>query len=190
MAFYAIVVYLHIVAALGLFAALGLEWAGLRNLRRATTTGQARTWTGLLGAVRRVAGPAMLAILATGIYLMAAQWGGQGWIGAGVAGLVLLGALGGGLSGRRLGALARDLPAEEGGLPTPLRARLRDPALLVSLWVRTALALGVVFVMSTKPAAAQAVTALGVALVLGITAGLATVGRQRRPLVERTPETS
>ena len=42
MSLYAIAVFLHIVGALGLFAALGLEWASLLNLRRATAAGQAR----------------------------------------------------------------------------------------------------------------------------------------------------
>src|SRR5213596_901663 len=53
MSVYAIAVFLHIVGALGLFAALGLEWASLYNLRRVTTAGQVREWAKLLSADRK-----------------------------------------------------------------------------------------------------------------------------------------
>ena len=76
MSVYAIVVFLHIVGALGLFAALGLEWASLYNLRRVATAGQVREWAKLLSALRLVGGPSALTILVTGIYLMATRWGG------------------------------------------------------------------------------------------------------------------
>jgi len=39
--------------------------------------------------------------------------------------------------------------------------------LVLSAWLRTALGLGVVYVMAIKPGAAGALTAMGVALVLG-----------------------
>src|ERR1051325_8515153 len=112
MSLYAIAVFLHIVGALGLFAALGLEWASLLNLRRATAAGQAqegapppppppppaagqaKEWARLLASLRTVAGPAALTILVTGIYLTATRWGGQGWIGVGLGGVVLIAVLG------------------------------------------------------------------------------------------------
>src|SRR5205814_115690 len=98
MSVYAIAVFLHIVGALGLFAALALEWASLYNLRRVPTAGQAREWAKLLSALRFVGGPSALTILVTGIYMAATRWGGQGWIGAGLGGLVLIAVLGGAVS--------------------------------------------------------------------------------------------
>src|SRR5213593_2186165 len=176
MSLYALAVFLHIVGALGLFAALGLEWAGLLNLRRAGSAGQAQEWARLLASVRKVAGPAVLTILVTGIYLMATRWGGQGWIGVGFGGLVLIALLGATLTGRRTGAIVRAATSD----PASLGDRVRDPVLIVSAWLRTALALGVVFIMTTKPAAAGAVTALGVAVVLGLAAGFPAWTRGRR----------
>src|SRR6266480_3750733 len=114
MSVYAIVVFLHIVGALGLFAALGLEWASLYNLRRVATAGQAREWAKLLSALRLVGGASALTILVTGIYLMATRWGGQGWIGAGLGGLVLIAVLGATLTGRRAGAIVRAVAADAG----------------------------------------------------------------------------
>src|SRR5881628_1236049 len=177
MSLYALAVFLHIVGALGLFAALGLEWAGLLNLRRAGSAGQAQEWARLLASVRKVAGPAVLTILVTGIYMMATRWGGQGWIGVGLGGLVLIAALGGALTGRRSAAIARSAAGEAAAISVSLRQQLHDPVLLLSVWLRTALGLGVVFVMSLKPDAAGALTAMGVALVLGLAAGFP----RRRP---------
>jgi len=177
MSVYAIAVFLHIVGALGLFAALGLEWASLYNLRRVTTAAQAREWAKLLSALRFVGSPSFLIILVTGIYMMATRWGGQGWIGVGLGGLVLIAALGGALTGRRSAAIARSAAGEAAAISVSLRQQLHDPVLLLSVWLRTALGLGVVFVMSLKPDAAGALTAMGVALVLGLAAGFP----RRRP---------
>lgn len=189
MSVYAIAVFLHIVGALGPFAALALEWASLSNLRRASTLDQLREWTRLLGVLRRLGGPAALTILITGIYLTATRWGQQAWIVAGLGGLVLLAALGGALSGRRFGAIARAVPALGGPIPADLARRLHDPVLVLSAWVRTALALGVVFVMSAKPNTAGALTALGAALVLGLAVGMpAGGGHQPAPAASRRAE--
>ena len=180
MSLYAIVVFLHIVGALGLFAALALEWASILSLRRATIADHAREWARLLASLRLVGGPAVLTILVTGIYMMATRWGGQGWIGVGFGGLVLVAVLGGILTGRRAGPLLRAVGSEDGPISAALGDRLRDPILMVSLYLRTALALGIVFVMSVKPDTAGALTAMGVALVLGLATGFPTWSRGRR----------
>jgi hypothetical protein len=191
MSLYSIVVFLHIVGALGLFAALGLEWAGIHNLRRVASTGQAREWIRLLGTLRFVGGPSALTLLVTGVYLSATQWGGRAWIGLGLAGLVLIAALGGGLTGRRVGAIARALPAMDGPIPADLGRLLNDPVLILSAWLRTALALGIVFIMSSKPGGAGALTVMGGALVVGLVAGfLAVSGRRRSILMESHPSES
>lgn len=181
---YVIAVFLHIVGALGLFAALGLEWASLYHLRRVATLDLAREWAKLLSALRFVGGPAAVTLLVTGIYLSATRWGHQGWIGLSLVGLLLIAVLSVTLTARRAGALVRALASEGGSDSVALGARLRDPVLLVSAWLRTALALGVVFIMVTKPSGADALTAMGVALVLGLAAG-SSAWRRRGGLTER-----
>jgi hypothetical protein len=167
---YSISLFLHIVGALGLCAALGLEWAGLYNLRRATEAGQVREWVRLLASPRFVGGPAALIILVTGVHMSATRWGPQGWVVVGLAGMALIAVLGAAISGRRAGAIARALPAEDGSISTALGRRLHDPVLALSLRLRTALLLGIVFVMSTQPSTAGALAAMGVALVVGLAA--------------------
>ena len=101
MSVYSMSLFLHIVGALALFAAFGLEWASLYGLHRATVTGQVREWARLLGAPRFVGGPAALTILITGIYLSATRWGAEGWIVVALAAMVVIAVLGAALTGRR-----------------------------------------------------------------------------------------
>lgn len=172
MSVYSISLFLHIVGALGLFAVLGLEWAGLHNLRRATEAAQAREWVRLLAVPRVVGGPVALLILVPGIYMSTTRWGLRGWVVAGLAGMVVIAVLGAAVSGRRAGAIARALRAEDGPISTTLRRRLHDPVLALSLWVRTALLVGIVFVMSTQPSGAGALAAMGVAVLVGLAVAL------------------
>jgi len=178
---YSISLFLHVVGALGLSVALGLEWAGLHQLRRATDAGQVREWARLLGAPRVVGGPAALGILVTGIHMSAARWGPQGWIVVALAGMVVIAVLGAAVSGRRAGGIARALPAENGPISTSLRRLLLDPVLAMSLWVRTALFIGIVFVMTVEPNTAGALAAMAVAVVAGLAAAIPAQRGGRRP---------
>jgi hypothetical protein len=128
MSMYSIAVFLHIMGALGIFAAIGLDWAGLSNLRRATDTAQVREWVRLLAAPRTVGGPAALLVLVSGIYMSATRWGPQGWILVALGGMVVTAALGGAIGGRRIPAIIRALPAESGPVSIMLRGHLDDPA--------------------------------------------------------------
>lgn len=180
MSLYSVAVFLHVAGALGLFAALGLEWAGIRNLRVSVTTSQAREWLKLLLGLRLVERPAVLALLVTGVYLIGATGGGRPWIGLGLAGLIVIAALGELLTGRRLRRVGLRTLAEDGPVTPAFARQLTDPLLTLSACVRTALALGIVFIMSTKPDRAGAVAALMIALVLGFAAGLPPFVRRPR----------
>ena len=49
-----IALLLHIVGALGLFVAMGLEWTGLRQIRSALLPQQAYIWMGILKSTIKV----------------------------------------------------------------------------------------------------------------------------------------
>ncbi|HEU4698551.1 MAG TPA: hypothetical protein VFS40_05190 [Gemmatimonadales bacterium] len=177
MTFYQITLFLHVSAALGMFAALGIEWAAAAPLRRAASAEEARPWLRLLRAPGRLGGPAALLLLATGMYMTRTTWGRQAWIGLALLGLVLLAVLAAGVTGRRLAALARALHSGAPAAGAPL-GRLEDPALVVSLRLRTTLALGIVFLMTSKPAAGLALAAMGTALALGLAWSALALGRR------------
>jgi hypothetical protein len=98
---------------------------------------------------------------------------GNGWIVAGLVGVAVLFVLGGSVVGGRSRALARELSAAADG---PLAERTvslmrRHPAAVAS-WMNTGLAIGIVFVMTTKLALAGSLAALATAAGLGALLGL------------------
>lgn len=172
MSLYSIAVFLHVVGALGLFAGIGVEQVSLFNLRRASVTTQARDWLRVLGGLRRIDAPSGLAILVTGFYMMLTRWGHQAWIGLAILGMVAMAILSVGITARRAGVIKTTLGDGDGPISSGLRARLQDRALHATASFRAAIALGIVFNMTVKPATAGAVAAVGVALMLG---GIAAV---------------
>jgi hypothetical protein len=114
MTLYSIALFLHVVGALGLFIAIGLEWTGLSAWRRAASTDQVREWLPVLGSLRKIGGAAALTLVVSGVYLMATAWRGTAWPGIGLAALVLIAVLGALLTGRRVGPIARDLSSAQG----------------------------------------------------------------------------
>ena len=177
MSMYSVLVFLHIVGALGLFASIAVELASLAGLRRATTGAQVREWMGVIRGLGRVHGPAGLLILATGFYFVATRWGHQAWIGLAIVGMVVMAILGAGVTGRRMRAIGLELSAATGPIPVGVRRRLDDPVLRMSVALRAAIGLGIVFNMAVKPAAGGALAALGVAVVVGVL--VAMKGRAR-----------
>lgn len=180
MTIYTAALFLHVMGALGLFVALGLEVTGLHHLRRAATGEEARERIRALAVLPRLYIPSMLAILLPGLYMTATVWGWRvGWTPVALVALVLLAALGAALTGTRMPALGRSTAAASGPLSPDLRQRLRDPLPWTSIQMRTAIAVGIVFLMTVKPPLEGALLTIGVAAVLGLAASVPLWGRDR-----------
>ena len=149
MSLYSFALFLHIVGALALFALLAIEGVSLRE--------------GIPAArINRVLGPiSALLILVPGLYMSATSWGWQGWILISLATWLLIAVLGA-FTGIRL-----------------MLGRLDSQVAMVSWLVRIGMSLGVVFVMTIKPAAAIAVASAVVGALVGAAASFAV--RQVRP---------
>src|SRR2546428_8552535 len=76
---YSIVLYLHIVGALLLFVAMGMEFVTVSRLRSAGTAEQVRDWLGVLGSLRVIGPGALLTILDPGLYMADTGAGWEGW---------------------------------------------------------------------------------------------------------------
>jgi len=172
MSAYSIALFLHLVGVLALFAGIGLEQIGLRQLRNARSVAQVREWMTLMRGRRRIDGPAALAILVSGGYMMGHGAGHHAWVAAGIAGMVAMAVLGAGVGRPRFVAIGRAISATDGSVPSSLRERIEDPILRLSAATRFALGLGVVFVMVVKPGAVGAVVVLIIALAIGAAAAL------------------
>jgi hypothetical protein len=170
-----LLLFLHILGALGLFASIGLEQVGLYRLRRARTGMQVNEWLSILMSLRRIDAPAGLLLLATGIYFVVTRWGHQPWAGLAIIGMIVMALLGILVSGRRLKTIRWETSGTNGPVSADVMQRLHDPVLSISANVRAAIGVGIVFDMVMKPAAGPALTALIVTTILG---ALVTQGRR------------
>jgi hypothetical protein len=145
MSLYSLALFVHIVGSVLLFVLLTVEGVGLRQ--------------GFMAArLNRVLGPiSALTILVPGVYMVASQWGWEGWIVVGVTSWVLI-AVVGAATGISL-----------------LAGRLDTRAAAASWSVRVGMALGVVFIMTVKPDLLPAAIAVLAGAALGGAAGLAGI---------------
>jgi hypothetical protein len=182
MTLYEIALFVHIVGAMGAFVGLGLEWDGRVRLAKAASAEQVSEFERLGGTLRILQSASGAALLLAGLYMTLTVWGFAAWIVTGLVGLFTLVVLGA-MTGRRTSKLLAGVGAG-GPIIETSRATLReDPLLWASLRLRTALALGVVFVMVTKPAPVGALSTMAVAVAVAASPSVGGWLRSRR---ERT----
>lgn len=169
---YSIALFLHIAGAMGLFVALGLEWTGLVQLRKAMTLEQVRPWMGILKNVRNFGLVSMLATVITGIYLVLTDTGGEGWVLVTVGSLVLVIALAQLVTAPRMAAIGRALATDRGSFPKTFHGLAGHPLLSISLQTRVAVALGIVFLKTAQPDLTGSLLTIGTAIVLGLASTL------------------
>ena len=177
MNYYLIVKFIHIVGALGIFVALGVEWLTLWHARQASTSEQARERMSVSNSARRLGMPSMLLTLLSGIYMTAAVWGPIPWVLVALAALVLLVVLAMALTRSRMAAIGQSLKADNGPMSPGLHNLLNDSLLWLSMRLRSSLALGLVFLMTVKPTLAGSLVTMGVAIGLGLLLSLPIPGR-------------
>ncbi len=166
---YQLALFLHITGALGLSAAYAVEWQVLTIIDRNSEIGRLKESVSNYFKLSIIGGISMGLILIPGIYLMT-EWKDVGWIIAGFIGLILIGAIGGILTGRKMRAAKSILKVGNNSV-TDVKAKLDKKVLLFSYRLRVCLFLGIVFIMVFKPDTLDAFIALGVAVVLGIILG-------------------
>lgn len=177
MSVYSIVVFLHIVGAVGLFIAIGLEWVGLLRLRQAATVEAAREWIAVSGRLGPVFGVSTVLILLAGLYLVITNWGwGIGWVEVALLGTIVFAVLGSAFNGPRGARLDRALSGQRGPISPDLRRQLNDPVLWTSVTTMATGAIGIVFLMATKPGFPGSIVTMIVAIAIGGVASLP--GRQ------------
>jgi hypothetical protein len=150
MTLYSVVLFVHVVSALGVFAALSVEAVELVHLRRATTASEARLWIEFALGLPAMAIGSLVLLLLSGIFMTAQMAGWTlAWPRVAMGALILIGPLGA-VTGRRMRAIRVACTANnsnDGGL---LR-KLRDPFLKFSMNIRIVLVVGIVLLMTAKP---------------------------------------
>src|SRR5438067_4060948 len=129
---YSLALFFHIAGALGVFAALALDWVGITKLRGAGTVEQVREWAGVYGVIRTLGGASVAALLVFGLYMTAVTWGPTGWIAIGFLSLLVIAGLGA-VSGVRLSRLLAAASDGQGSVADDLHAQLGAPLFVASV---------------------------------------------------------
>jgi hypothetical protein len=177
---YPLLIFLHVLGGVGLFIGLGIEVVAVRRLQRTVTADQARTWMGLLGEAVRIGPVSMVTILIAGVWMMAIRWGPEPWILTALFGLIVMAILGAALTRRTMAGLGPSLAGGGDELPAKFRALVTCGSLPFSLWLRVAIAVGILGLMTVKPDALGSLAIMGAAIVLGAGAAMRP-GRRRAP---------
>ena len=163
------VLFVHVLSALALFAALALEAAILIRVRSSRSVEQARASVRAFQRLRGIAIPAFLGVLGGGLYLGSEHGSGTTWIPLSLGSTFLIMLVGGLITGRRMGRLQRLVSSIDDAAPFErISLQITDKALVVSYGFRLGLAVGIVFLMTTQPQLAPSLVALGVASVAGV----------------------
>jgi hypothetical protein len=176
---YSLALFLHITGALGLFAALSLEWTGLWQIRSSTVPEQVRAWMGIFKNTRKVGFVSMLATILTGVYMMLKVGGGAAWIIVTVGALVLIIVLSLALTGPRMGAIGRALAVEKRPVSPAFQRLANHPLLWISIQTRVAITLGIVFLKIAHPDLVGSLLTIGAAIVLGLASTLPVLRHER-----------
>ena len=164
-----VVLFLHIVSALTLFAALGLELTVIRGLLRASTAQTALAWLSTFRTLRVVYPAAFGGLLLSGVAMIGLGDPVQPWTGTALASMVGLAVIGGLVTGRRMPTIGRAVGIAARTDPTAPPPVLNGIGVLwSSVVVRLGLALAIVFLMTVKPDLAGSVATVAIGIVGGV----------------------
>ena len=169
MTIFSVVLFLHLLGAVSLFIAYGIEWTASSLFRNASTTEQARSWLRVFKVSPPLSGVGLGVVLLSGGYLASLSGAmKQGWIPATLIAIFVALVLGFALILPRMKRIRAELPSGNEPVSAQLRERLSDPVLLTAIRVRVMVVTGIVFLMAAKIPLVPSLVALSIAIVLGL----------------------
>lgn len=170
MLFYRIALFIHVMAALTLFIAVGLNFVSMLRMRQARSTERLAEWARLGLLAGRMIPIAILFITGSAIYMVTVAWGWQtAWVDVVLATFIGHAIFVQAIENPRLSKLHKGaLKAPVG--PTPLELHLlANDALLWTVDITvTTTTVGMIFLMSVKPDLVISLAAIGVTLLAGL----------------------
>jgi hypothetical protein len=160
--------FTHVLGMLALFVALAVEWTAVELLRKGDRARPCAFATNVLRQLPRFTAVAIVLILGSGIDL-AAKFSllRSAWVGVSFAAMIVMA----GLGGAALRPLIRSLGSDDDSTWTWPR-QASNPFLQVSIRARFGVALGIVYLMVTKPGLLESAAIVAVALVVGAAGGV------------------
>jgi hypothetical protein len=175
----AVLVFCHILGAIGLFVVLAFERLCLSRLQGSTSREQAAEWIGVCSILPRLRMPSVLLILVPALYWAFTAWRGIPWVYISLIAVVAAALAGKFMSAKAFERLAGAVNAEPFSSPDTLPETLWG-TLWRSLHIRTGLVVGLLAIMVLKPDAIESVSLLGAAVLLALLPGLFSRVRTRR----------
>lgn len=172
MSIFSIALFLHIVGALGVSVALGIEWLGLSQIRRSTVSEEIRAILRVVKSTTRLGFISMFSTVITGIYMVLAAVDWVPWILVVVGALVLVIVLTRVLTAPRMAAIGQALAMEKGSVSPTFNHLMKDPILWISIQTRLAIVLGIIFLKIATPSLGASLLTISVAIILGIASAL------------------
>lgn len=172
MSFYSLLIFLHVLGGVGLFAAIGIEAVALRRLERAAGVDQALVLTALLSDSTQIAVFTMGLTFVAGVWMMAIQWGPEPWIVAALAAFAVMAIIAVGVTRPAIRRLVVKLRDGSDGLPPDFSTFVARGSLMAAHSLRAALAVGILGLMTIKPDVFGSSAIVGAAAVMGIAMAL------------------
>ncbi len=163
---YSLILFLHVAAALGLFASLSFELLSLSYLRQASELSEVRRWIDPVPRLPLVAMASILVVFFSGIFLTVRMSAfNTAWPKVTIGALLLIAPLGA-VTGKRMRVIRRNFEAST--MKPDLLRRVQDPFLKISLGIRIAVFFGIVLLMTAKPELWPSIGIVNCSVVLGL----------------------
>jgi len=174
MSHYTLALFLHVSGAIGAFVSIGIWLFGLSALRRAQRVEQVRAIAWLIIVASPLMVFSVLLIAIAGFDMALSTWGLRTpWIAVAIVSFVLIAPVGPFLLYYRMQAILAEVSELPGGpIPDTLYVRTQSPILGTAAQTLTTILLGIVFLMTNKPALVTSIIVMGIALACGLLSGV------------------
>jgi hypothetical protein len=173
-----VVLFVHILVAIAAFSVAAILHTAQWVARGATSTATLKAWKPVIHRLEPLFPILALVLFGLGAWLLGLSDGefrwGDGWVITSIVGLAAMEVVGGALIAPRTKKLiAAITDAADGPVDEPLNAAVMNPVFWATTHFATGVALGIVFLMATKPSGAAAVAIVVIAAALGTALGAA-----------------
>ncbi|HWL23748.1 MAG TPA: hypothetical protein VNR38_08360 [Ureibacillus sp.] len=166
---YNVMLFLHIFGTILMFIAVGLTITAMIAMLYAKKTETLRIWASLAVKMDGLLPFSVIIIFLPALYLVITTWGWQvAWINFSLAALIVMTFMGPAINLRRLKAILMAANEESASTPSPnLIKKVQDRLLWISVITMTALAIGIVFLMTVKLALIGSLVTFAIAIAVG-----------------------
>jgi hypothetical protein len=175
-----VVLFLHVAVAVVTFGIASILLTGMVQMRSAREMSVLRSWAGVNGRIEPAFPVLVLILIGLGAWLIHLSQGefrwSDGWVVTSIVALIVMEAYGGIVlapAGKRLHSLVA--AQQDGPVPPQIRVAVLSRAVWAGAFGNTGTALGILFLMPTKPAAPAAVVIVIAATLVATAIGLGLV---------------